>query len=499
MNCNEKDLACFGLSESILENRKLSKDKDEIWRNRQEEVIKAFQHAWKGYQENAFGYDEYYPNLKKGKNFIEGGLGFTIIDSLDTIILMGLKEEYEKSIEWINELNFDRDEYVNLFETNIRVLGGLLSSYFLTGSNNELLLNKSVDLADRLIKAFNTESKIPEPTINLKTGLHKNEIYCSTAEATTLQLEMKYLSYLTNNYSYWNISDNVIDIIDDQYKLDGLVPIFIDVTNGKLHGDEVRLGSRGDSYYEYLLKLWLQSGKTEAKYKRMYDEAIEGIKKHLIAYSLPKQYLVLGEIDLKQPNEIIPKMDHLVCFMAGSFALGATEGKNTLSVNNLSKWDLNNLELGKELMETCYLMYKIHPTGLAAEITMFNIKDHTSINGNNKNNDAYVKTLDRHNLLRPEAVESLFILYRITKDNKYREYGWEMFNNFIKYCKVENGFISLKDVTTIPPILGDKMETFFLAETLKYFYLLFSNDKFLPLDKLVFNTEAHPLPLFIPK
>ncbi|CAN6446386.1 unnamed protein product [Victoria cruziana] len=107
-----------------------------------------------------------------------------------------------------------------------------------------------------------------------------------------------------------------------------------------------------------------------------------------------------------------------------------------------------------------------------------------------------IKPNDRHNLLRPETVESLFVLYRITKDPKYREWGWQIFQDFEKYTKVETGgYTSLDDVTTIPPRRRDKMETFFLGETLKYLYLLFGDENVLPLDEFVFNTEAHPLPI----
>ena len=99
-----------------------------------------------------------------------------------------------------------------------------------------------------------------------------------------------------------------------------------------------------------------------------------------------------------------------------------------------------------------------------------------------------------YNLLRPEAVESLFMLYRATGDQKYREWGWEMFQSFEKHCKVPGGgYSGLVDVREPIPRKNDKQESFWLAETLKYFYLLFSPESVLPLDAFVLNTEAHPL------
>ena len=190
------------------------------------------------------------------------------------------------------------------------------------------------------------------------------------------------------------------------------------------------------------------------------------------------------------------------------------------------------MELAKELMETCYQMYARMATGLSPEIAYFQLTP----SSNNKADDIIVKVLglcfffsfekfkhilliklisssfdksffiilqpmDAHNLLRPETVESLHIMYQITKDNKYRDYGWKIFKAFDKFCKVPTGgYVSVNDVRSAEnPRRGegrDKMESFFLAETLKYLYLLFSDDDIIPLDKYVFNTEAHPLPVF---
>ena len=105
---------------------------------------------------------------------------------------------------------------------------------------------------------------------------------------------------------------------------------------------------------------------------------------------------------------------------------------------------------------------------------------------------------DTHNLLRPETVESLFYLYRLTGEKKYRDYGWKIFLAFEKYTKLPFGYTSINNVRN-PGNVGyrNKMESFFLGETLKYFYLLFSDDpQVVPLDQFVFNTEAHPLPIY---
>ncbi len=110
-----------------------------------------------------------------------------------------------------------------------------------------------------------------------------------------------------------------------------------------------------------------------------------------------------------------------------------------------------------------------------------------------------VQDADAHNLLRPETVESLFVMHQLTKDKQYQDWGWEIFEAFEKYTKVSSGgYSSIRSVKNAAgPGWRNKMESFFTGETLKYFYLLFEdpNDVALPLDEWVFNTEAHPLPV----
>ena len=108
-----------------------------------------------------------------------------------------------------------------------------------------------------------------------------------------------------------------------------------------------------------------------------------------------------------------------------------------------------------------------------------------------------LQPLDAHNLLRPETVESLYILYQVTKDKKYQDYGWQIFQAFEKYTRISSGgYSSLNSVLNTNVSFRDKMESFFLGETLKYLFLLFADVEIVPLDKFVFNTEAHPLPVW---
>ncbi|XP_016403782.1 endoplasmic reticulum mannosyl-oligosaccharide 1,2-alpha-mannosidase-like [Sinocyclocheilus rhinocerous] len=386
--------------------------------DRVEAVREAFRHAWKGYKAFAWGHDELKPISKTHGEWF--GLGLTLIDALDTMWILGLKDEFAEARKWVEtELFFSKNVDVNLFESTIRILGGLLSTYHLTGDT--LFLDKAQDIGSRLMPAFKTPSKIPYSDVNIGKGTAHPPRWTTdstVAEVTSIQLEFRELSRLTK---------------DPQYQT-------------------------------WLLEDYLQ--------------AIEGVRKNLLRQTSPSKLTFVGELSNGRLN---PKMDHLVCFLPGTLALGAHNGLPA-----------DHMELALQLMETCHQMYAQMETGLSPEIAHFNLQS-------NNGRDIDVKPADRHNLLRPETVESLFYMYRFTKDSKYRDWGWDILQSFNKYTRVPSGgYTSIGNVRDpLNPAPRDKMESFFLGETLKYLFLLFSDDnELISLDKYVFNTEAHPLPIW---
>ncbi|KAL1304774.1 hypothetical protein AAFC00_003709 [Neodothiora populina] len=506
------------------------------WNERRERVRDAFKLSWKAYEDHGWGYDVFNPVSGSGTQMVPNGMGWIIVDALDTLMLMNLTTELDHARNWVSKsLTYDQDHDVNTFETTIRMLGGLLSAHYLsstfpdmapvktTGANavsEDLYLEKATDLADRLLGAYESNSGVPYASVNLHTqkGIpsHDDGGASSTAEATSLQLEMKYLAKLTGEVNYWEKAEKVMKVVDDNAMTDGLLPIFIYADMGTFRGKNIRLGSRGDSYYEYLIKQYLQTSKQEPVYQEMWDQSLAGVQKHLITYSKHANLTVLGERPNGLDGELSPKMDHLVCFMPGTIALGATEGKTLAEARKSPTWSAkqdNEVELAVQLMKTCWGMYKVTETGLAPEIAHFELADPPAMmkDGVLKSPDTLspdseadwrkdyiIKPADSHNLQRPETVESLFYMWRITGDEIYRHWGWEMFESFITHTAVEgdNGFSSISDVNKIPPPTRDNMESFWLAETLKYFYLLFGPTDILPLDQVVFNTEAHAFPHF---
>ncbi|XP_060613211.2 endoplasmic reticulum mannosyl-oligosaccharide 1,2-alpha-mannosidase [Anolis sagrei] len=448
---------------------------------RQLAVIEAFRHAWKGYKEFAWGHDELKPISKSFNEWF--GLGLTLIDALDTMWIMDLKEEFAEARQWVaTELRFDKNVDVNLFESAIRILGGLLSTYHLSGDS--LFLEKAKDIGSRLMPAFNTPSKIPFSDVNIGRGTAHPPRWTSdstVAEVTSIQLEFRELSRLTGEEKYQNAVDGVMAHVHTLAgKNDGLVPMFINTNTGQFtHLGVYTLGARADSYYEYLLKQWIQGGKKENALLEDYVKGIEGVKAHLLRKSQPKRLTFVGEL---AHGRFSAKMDHLVCFLPGALALGAHNGLPA-----------DHMTLAAELVETCYQMYAQVETGLSPEIVHFNL------HAQKDRKDVEIKAADRHNLLRPETVESLFYLYRFTGDKKYQDWGWEILQSFNRYTRVPTGgYTSINNVQNPSnPEPKDKMESFFLGETLKYFFLLFSDDvNLINLDKYVFNTEAHPLPIW---
>ncbi|OWF52591.1 Endoplasmic reticulum mannosyl-oligosaccharide 1,2-alpha-mannosidase [Mizuhopecten yessoensis] len=391
--------------------------------DRQEAVVDAFRYAWKAYKKYAWGHDEFHPITRTHSEWF--GVGLTIVDSLDTLVIMGLKPEFDDAREWVaTELTFEKDKDVNLFEITIRVLGGLLATYHLTG--DDLFKEKATDLGNRLLPCFNSPSNVPFSDVNLMTSRAHAPRWgpdSSTSEVTTIQIEFRDLSRVTKDDKYEKAVMAVSNHIHSLPKKDGLVPIFVNANTGSFRGTStITFGARGDSYYEYLLKQWIQTGKTMNMFKDDFVNAIDGVKKHLLRESSPSKLLYLGE--LLGGRTFSPKMDHLVCYLPGTMALGYKNGLPS-----------DHFDIAKRLTETCYQMYARMPTKLSPEIVYFSQAAQSK-------EDLIVKAPDAHNLLRPETVESLFYMYRLTGDKKYQEMGWNIFQAFLKHTKVENGGFS---------------------------------------------------------
>ncbi len=287
--------------------------------------------------------------------------------------------------------------------------------------------------------------------------------------------------YLAKHLKEPKYAEKVLDIFEvlhkhnREQKLHGLYPVYVNVNSGHQSG-HVTLGALGDSFYEYLLKMWFLTDKKVPRFREMYDEAASAIAERMVKKTTPSSLWYFGELSEAGGTGTAPKMDELACFAAGGmFGYGAHGA--SLERDRL---------IAAEVAAFCHEMWHRMGSGIAPEwVSCTGDKDFAPGAGG------------AHYLLRPETIETYFYQWRLTRDPKYREWAWEAFEAIEKSCRVDSGgYSGVRDVTSPGGgVKDDLQQSFFLAETLKYFYLVFSDDS-VSLDDVVFGTEAHPYSIF---
>ncbi|HEV8577949.1 MAG TPA: glycoside hydrolase family 47 protein [Thermoanaerobaculia bacterium] len=406
-------------------------------------------HAWQAYEQYAWGHDELRPLSKAPRDWHAGSLLMTPVDALDTLLLMGLKDEAAKAQALVGDkLSFDQDVPVKNFEITIRLLGGLLSGYQMTGDPR--LLRLAEDLGTRLLPAFSSPTGMPYMYVNLKTG-KTSGARSNPAEIGTLVLEFGTLARLTGKPVFFDKAKNALVQLYNRRSPLGLVGEEIDVETGEWVSPASHVGGGIDSYYEYLLKCSLLFGDKDCD--RMWRESRRALDRRL-ADDAPTG-LWYGQADMRTGKRTATEFGALHAFLPAVLALGGDLGRaRRLQASAYKMWNLQGIE--PEVLD--YKTMKITSPGYQ---------------------------------LRPEIMESAYILHRLTKDPRYLEMGKTFVEGLAAHCRTDAGYTVLKDVTTKEK--GDLMPSYFLAETLKYLYLLFAPDDTLDLKKVVFNTEAHPL------
>jgi mannosyl-oligosaccharide alpha-1,2-mannosidase len=435
------------------------------YNNKQFKVKQAFLHAWSGYKTYAWGKDELRP-LTNSSNERFQNWGATLVDSLTTLWLMDLKEEFREAVDEVKKVDFTKSKgKVNFFETTIRYLGGLIGAYDLSGE--KALLDQAIKLADSLLIAFDSPTGFPYNDIIFPNKIADKSKNLILSEIGTCQLELVRLSQITKDSKYEKKAMKIIDRLDKLKKPQvGLYPVYLDPNTGDFVTQEVTFGSLGDSFYEYLIKLYMLTGKKDARLKRMYLESIEGFKS--LTSNGKNGVTYFYRIDAVGGKQSI--MDHVGLFMGGLLQYGDF----VLNSNENSQLGLNITKVGFEFHKSS--------TKLAPETISF-YESGTST------------ALWPKNYLRPEFIESLFYSWRFTKNKLYREKAWEIFEAIETYSKTPAGYATYENVNNknIKTQQLDEMESFFMGETLKYLYLIFSPDSLLDFNEFVFNTEAHPI------
>ncbi|KAK3947617.1 glycosyl hydrolase [Pseudoneurospora amorphoporcata] len=376
-------------------------------------------------------HDELAPVSGKGKTTF-GGWGGTLVDALDTLWIMELWDDFYLAANAAAQLDWQNttETAANMFETTIRHLGGLLSAYDLSGE--QALLDKATELGNMLYMGFDTPNRMPGFWLNFEDAKRG--------------------------------------------------PKLINFREERINGESgFTLGALADSLYEYLPKMHALLGGLSPQYEKMHRAAMHVVTKHMLFRPmLPAEeakahnILFVGDA-FARPDRIdrVAEGQHLTYFTGGMFGLG---GK---------LFDINeHVEIGERLARGCGWAYNAFPTSN---------EERWKEEGSKNLKKGFASARDARYILRPEAIESIFLLYRMTGKEDLRDLAWQMFESIVNATETELAYSAITDVTVRGPTTkSDSMESFWLAETLKYFYLIFSPPNIINLDEYVFNTEAHP-------
>uniref|UniRef100_A0A915N145 alpha-1,2-Mannosidase n=2 Tax=Meloidogyne javanica TaxID=6303 RepID=A0A915N145_MELJA len=440
-----------------------------------------FMHGYRSYMENAFPHDELMPLSCKGRQRgvtpsrgdVDDALGnfsLTLVDTLDTLVVLGEFDEFERAVKLaVEQISFDSDLTVSVFETNIRMVGGLISAHLMSllvkqredrqrmEWYSDQLFKMATNLADRLLPAFNSTSGVPYSRVNLKKGLLpslKRQHDTCTACGGTMILEWAALSRLSGRPVYEEKARKAMDFLWAQrHRGSDLMGTVLNVNSGDWVRPESGIGAGIDSYYEYTLKAYILLGDDDYLYR--FNKHYDAIMRHL------NKGPIFVDVQMHRPQLASRSyMDALLAFWPGIQVL---------------KGDLRGA------IEMHQMLYNV-------------VKKHKFLP------DAFTHDLQIHwaqHPLRPEFIESTYFLYRATKDPHYLEVAKEVMQSLEQNVRVPCGFASVKDVRTMEH--EDQMESFVLAETFKYLYMIFSEPNDLPFhpDNYVLTTEAHFLPLSI--
>jgi hypothetical protein len=404
--------------------------------------------SWDAYTDYAWGKDVLLPVSGTGRNWYDASLNISPIDAFSTLVVSGLTDEADRVVAYVaDSVRFDLDMKVKVFEVNIRVLGGLVSMYQLSG--DERILEKAADFGKRLMPAFRSPTGIPYYWVNLKTGEVQGQ-RVNVAEAGSYLLEMGMLSYFTGNPEYYQAARRSTKAVFDRRSDLGLVGEVIDVETGEWLDPGSHIGAGTDSYYEYLFKGWLLFG--DPGLKAMWDESIEAVLKYIPEEKDGRTWY--GKVDMhtgERTGSVITLWD---AFMP---ALLAVSGHMDEAASLQRSWDWLWNRHGIEPMVYDY----------AADSIL---------------NPAYD--------LNPEIIESAWYLWELTGEQAYLHMLKGYFKDLLASCSTDVAFTELRNVLTGEK--GDYMATYFLAETLKYLYLAFADQDMYNLETVVFSTEAHP-------
>ena len=490
--------------------------------DRLDAVKESFLLSWGSYSDRAYMKDELAPVTGEYVQSF-GGWAATYVDTLDTLLVMGLEQDFEAALKDLNEIDFTTSNLniINVFESTIRFLGGLLGAYDISNGKYPALLEKATELGEMLYCAFDTPNRMPVTRWEWRAAaMGASQVageVSLVAEIGSLTLEFTRLSQLTGDPKFYDAVQRISDVFESAQhatKIPGLWPMVTDAKSKAFDYTGFTLGGMADSLYEYLPKQYMILGGLGQQYRKLYEGAIDAAKEHLFYRPMAPEdpdVLLSGYAESNNEASTVtrdPEGQHLTCFVGGMVGIGAQIFERP-----------QDLEVARKLVDGCIWAYDSMVTGIMPEkfhtvlcedaanciwdkqkwhagiaSRLKDTKETTSMTTeeriqysikHNRLPPGFTDIDDRRYILRPEAIESIFILYRITGDPTLQDVAWRMFANIEKYTKTDLASSAINDVTVEAPWKDNRMESFWLAETLKYFYLIFSEPDVVSLDEYV--------------
>ncbi|KAJ5175080.1 uncharacterized protein N7482_000957 [Penicillium canariense] len=496
---------------------------------RQSAVKEAFKRCWESYTSLAWQADELAPVSGTSRSGL-GGWGATLLDNLDTLWIMDMRNEFEKAVAAVLQMNFadTSSPDINTQVVSTHHLGGLLAAYDL--SSDQRLLKKAIEVGDMLYVAFDTPNRMPIIHWDLHRAARQEEQLAeeavSASELGSFVLEFTRLSQITGDQKYFDAAQQVTAKLDrqqDSTKLAGMWPVVLNARTESFDGDLYTMGAEVDALYKILSKAYALLSGQEPMYRKMYEKTTRTAAGHSLFRPMNvegRDILVPGSVRImmtengKTRTHLEPLVHSRACFAGGMFVMGG-------ALFNIPV----HRQIAHKLVDGCIRAHNAMPMGIMPEVyetvpcasqatcpwNEWHWKQEVykwTISQPNPDPNLDVDTYIReHHLpkgfiaipdtrynLGPETIESIFILYRITGREDLLDAAWDLFEKIQNATETINANAALLDVTNEgEPAPDDSMESYWMAQTLKYFYLIFSFPDVLSLDKYVFNSAGHPL------
>src|SRR5690349_6854816 len=454
MSLSRRSLLSAFAAAAALPRTGFAKPRTENWHALGEDVRREMRWAWRNYRERACGKDQIKPISGGVESFPlkNHPLGLTLIEALDTLWVMGLDEEFGDGVAWIAaDLDFDIDGELSVFETSIRLVGGLLSAYHACG--DRFLLAKARDLADRLLPSFNVSPiGIPHRYINLRTGTLRGR-ETNPAETGTFIPEFGILSRATGDDRYRAAAKRALVSMFERRSKIGLLADSIDCTTGEWKSRRATIGPPSDSYYEYLWDGWDLLGDRDCL--RMYRACTAAILKHQPVRR--GSDLWFANVDFETGQPLDSEQDELGSFYGGLLAQG---GDRAIGAAHTRTW------------AKVQARYGVLPESI----------DSTDMRALSKTND-----------LRPELADAAFNHWLIDRREEWRHIIRDHYLAMKRWNKARYGYADLADVIATPKVQSDHCPGYWWSEQMKYYYLIFADTPRVDYRRLYLSTEGNIL------